>query len=187
MQNPETGGLRFARFACTTYGAGAAPSVRWRNPQHARLQYRSDANTIKWLNLLMGGYSMFQVISTDKAPQAVGPYSQAVIANGFVFLSGQIPLDPATGTIVEGSIADQTRRVLNNLSSVLKSVGTDLDAVVKTTVFMKDLGQFDEMNKTYAEFFTGNKPARATVEVSKLPKGANIEIEAIALIKDSPN
>lgn len=130
---------------------------------------------------------MFQVVATDKAPQAVGPYSQAVIANGFVFLSGQIPLDPQTGTLVEGSIGDQTRRVLNNLSSVLKSVGTDLSSVVKTTVFMKDLGQFDEMNKVYAEFFTGNKPARATVEVSKLPKGANIEIEAIALLKDSPN
>lgn len=130
---------------------------------------------------------MFQVVATDKAPQAVGPYSQAVIANGFVFLSGQIPLDPQTGTLVDGSIGDQTRRVLNNLSSVLKSVGTDLSSVVKTTVFMKDLGQFDEMNKVYAEFFTGNKPARATVEVSKLPKGANIEIEAIALLKDSPN
>lgn len=130
---------------------------------------------------------MFQVVSTDKAPQAVGPYSQAVIANGFVFLSGQIPLDPSTGTLVDGSIADQTRRVLNNLSSVLKSVGADLSNVVKTTVFMKDLGQFDEMNKAYAEFFTGNKPARATVEVSRLPKGAEIEIEAIALLSHSPN
>jgi 2-iminobutanoate/2-iminopropanoate deaminase len=134
-----------------------------------------------------GRISMFQVVATDKAPQAVGPYSQAVIANGFVFLSGQIPIDPQTGTLVEGTIGDQTRRVLNNLSSVLKSVGTDLSSVVKTTVFMKDLGQFDEMNKAYAEFFTGNKPARATVEVLKLPKGAHIEIEAIALMKDSPN
>lgn len=130
---------------------------------------------------------MFQVVATDKAPQAVGPYSQAVIANGFVFLSGQIPLDPSTGTLVEGSIGEQTRRVLNNLSCVLKSVGADLSNVVKTTVFMKDLGQFDEMNQVYAEFFTGSKPARATVEVSRLPKGAQIEIEAIALMSDSPN
>jgi 2-iminobutanoate/2-iminopropanoate deaminase len=124
---------------------------------------------------------MLQVISTDNAPKAVGPYSQAIRANGFIFLSGQIPLDPKTGTIITGSIAEQTRQVMNNLSNVLESAGSDLSKVVKTTVFLTDMGNFDEMNAVYGEFFTGNKPARATVQVSKLPKNANIEIEAVAL------
>ena len=124
---------------------------------------------------------MLQVISTDNAPKAVGPYSQAIRANGFIFLSGQIPLDPKTGTIITGSIAEQTRQVLNNLSNVLESAGSDLSKVVKTTVFLTDMGNFDEMNAVYGEFFSGNKPARATVQVSKLPKNANIEIEAVAL------
>lgn len=124
---------------------------------------------------------MLQVIATDNAPKAVGPYSQAIRANGFIFLSGQIPLDPKTGTIIGGSIAEQTRQVMNNLANVLESAGSDLSKVVKTTVFLIDMGNFDEMNAVYGEFFSGTKPARATVQVSKLPKNANIEIEAVAL------
>jgi 2-iminobutanoate/2-iminopropanoate deaminase len=126
--------------------------------------------------------TMLQTISTDKAPKAIGPYSQAIVANGFVFCSGQIPLDPASMTLVTGSIGDQTRRVLENLSNVLKHAGSDLSKVVKTTVFLKDMNDFDAMNAVYGEFFADNKPARATVQVAKLPKDAGVEIEAIALI-----
>lgn len=125
---------------------------------------------------------MFQTISTEKAPKALGPYSQAVAANGFVFCSGQIPFDPASGALVQGPIADQTRQVLTNLSNVLQGAGSDLSKVVKTTVFLRNMRDFDEMNAVYAEFFSGAKPARSTVEVSQLPKDAKIEIEAIALI-----
>ncbi len=125
---------------------------------------------------------MIQTISTEKAPKALGPYSQAIVANGFVFCSGQIPLDPATGTLVTGAIADQTRQVLENLSNVLQSAGSDLSKVVKTTVFLKDMNDFDQMNSVYAEFFVDLKPARATIQVAKLPRDAGVEIEAIALI-----
>jgi 2-iminobutanoate/2-iminopropanoate deaminase len=125
---------------------------------------------------------MLQTIHTDKAPKAVGPYSQAVKANGFIFLSGQIPLDPESGQLVSGTIADQTRQVLNNLSNVLRSAGSDLTKVVKTTVFLKDMKDFEEMNAVYGEFFAENKPARATIQVAGLPKNANIEIEAVALV-----
>ncbi len=124
---------------------------------------------------------MLQVVSTEKAPKAVGPYSQAVIANGFIFVSGQIAIDPTTGELNTGSTAEQTRQVLTNVNAVLETVGASLASVVKTTVFMKDLGDFDAMNQTYAEFFTGNKPARATVEVARLPKDVAVEIEAIAV------
>jgi 2-iminobutanoate/2-iminopropanoate deaminase len=125
---------------------------------------------------------MIKVISTDNAPKAVGPYSQAVIANGFIFCSGQIPLDPKTATLVSGSIGEATRQVLKNLQGVLESAGTDLSKVVKTTVFLSDMKDFDEMNAVYSEFFTGNKPARATVQVARLPKDARVEIEAVALV-----
>ena len=122
-----------------------------------------------------------QVISTDKAPSAVGPYSQAISANGFIFVSGQIAIDPANGQIVEGSTADQTRQVLKNLKAVLESSGSGMDKVVKATVFIKDMNQFQAMNEVYAEFFTQNEPARACVEVSRLPKDVLVEIDAIAL------
>ncbi|HEY9788752.1 MAG TPA: RidA family protein [Candidatus Obscuribacterales bacterium] len=125
---------------------------------------------------------MLQTISTEKAPKAVGPYSQAIKTPGFVFCSGQIPLDPASGQLVTGSIADQTRQVLTNLSNVLTSAGSDLSKVVKTTVFLKDMKDFEEMNAIYGEFFTQQKPARSTIQVAGLPKNANIEIEAIALV-----
>lgn len=123
-----------------------------------------------------------QTISTDKAPKAIGPYSQAIVANGFVFCSGQIPLDPATGTLVTGPIADQTRQVMQNLTNVLKQAGSDLNKVVKTTVFLKDMNDFDQMNAVYGEFFSETKPARATVQVGKLPRDAGVEIEAVALV-----
>ncbi|MBX9572799.1 MAG: RidA family protein [Candidatus Obscuribacterales bacterium] len=122
-----------------------------------------------------------QVISTDKAPQAVGPYSQAISANGFIFVSGQIAIDPANGQIVDGNTADQTRQVLKNLKAVLESSNSSMDKVVKATVFIKDMNQFQAMNEVYAEFFANNKPARACVEVSRLPKDVLVEIDAIAL------
>ena len=122
------------------------------------------------------------VVATSKAPKAVGPYSQAIAANGFVFASGQIPLDPATGTMVTGSVTIETTQVLNNLKAVLESAGSSLARVVKTTVYLKDMQSFEEMNKVYAQFFCDNPPARATIQVGKLPKDAAVEIEAIALL-----
>lgn len=122
-----------------------------------------------------------EVISTDKAPQAVGPYSQAISANGFVFVSGQIAIDPATGQLNQGSTAEQTRQVLKNVSAVLESAGSSLDKVVKATVFIKNMNDFQAMNEVYAEFFAKNKPARACVEVARLPKDVLVEIDAIAL------
>ncbi len=121
-------------------------------------------------------------VSTDHAPAALGPYSQAIVAGGFVFCAGQVPLDPESGTIVEGDIAVQTERVLQSLSAVLGGAGCDLDDVVKTTVFMTDLGEFAEMNAVYATHFTNQPPARSTVQVAALPAGARLEIEAVALL-----
>jgi 2-iminobutanoate/2-iminopropanoate deaminase len=121
------------------------------------------------------------VIATDHGPKAIGPYSQAIRANGFVFISGQIPLDPKTQQMVEGDIASQTERVIENLKGILEAAGSSLHHVVKTTVFLKDLNDFAAMNGVYARYFTAQPPARATVEVSALPKGARIEIELIAL------
>jgi len=122
-----------------------------------------------------------EVISTRKAPAAIGPYSQAVIAGGFIFLSGQIPLDPTTGAVVEGGIEAQTERVLKNLQAVLEDAGASMDDVVKTTVYLTDLGLFAAMNQVYGHFFPTNSPARATVQVARLPKDVLIEIEAVAL------
>jgi 2-iminobutanoate/2-iminopropanoate deaminase len=121
-------------------------------------------------------------VQTDKAPKAIGPYSQAIKANGMLFASGQVPIDPASGEIIQGSIAEQTERVFQNLQAVLAEAGTSLEKVVKTTVFLADLGDFAEMNETYASFFTGVPPARSTVEVSRLPKDARVEIDLIALL-----
>ena len=123
---------------------------------------------------------MKQIIKTEKAPQAIGPYSQAVRAGGFVFASGQIPLDPATGELVNGSIAEQTEQVLRNLSAVLETAGTGLDRVVKTTVFLADMNDFVAMNEVYGRYFSKDAPARATVEAARLPRDARVEIEAIA-------
>jgi 2-iminobutanoate/2-iminopropanoate deaminase len=119
-------------------------------------------------------------VSSNQAPQAIGPYSQAVRAGGFVFCSGQIPLNPDTMAVVEGGVGVQTRRVLLNLKAVLEAAGLTLDHVVKTTVFLKDMNDFAEMNATYAEFFRTSPPARATVEVARLPKDVRVEIECVA-------
>lgn len=123
---------------------------------------------------------MKQIVKTDKAPQAIGPYSQAVRAGGFVFASGQIPLDPQTGEFVAGGIAEQTEQVLRNLSAVLEAAGTGLDRVVKTTVFLADMNDFAAMNEVYGRYFSGDAPARATVEAARLPRDARVEIEVIA-------
>jgi len=122
-----------------------------------------------------------QALVTDAAPQAIGPYAQGIAAAGMVFLSGQIALDPRTGRLVEGSIEDETRRVLANLSAVLDAAGLTLDAVVRTTVYLTDLADFPRVNQTYAEFFREPFPARATVQVAALPRGARVEIDAIAI------
>ncbi len=122
-----------------------------------------------------------QTISTDKAPKALGPYSQAIAINGFIFLSGQIPIDPKTGNLITGSTAEQTQQVLNNLAAVLASVESNPNHIVKTTVYLQNMSDFDEMNKVYAEFFGSHKPARVTIEAAKLPKGAKVEIDAIAV------
>jgi 2-iminobutanoate/2-iminopropanoate deaminase len=123
---------------------------------------------------------MKRTISTPNAPAAIGPYSQAVVSQGFAYLSGQIPLDPATGRIVEGGIAAQTARVLENLKAVLEACGSSLDRVVKTTVYMKDLGEFGAMNEVYGRYFEHNPPARATVEAARLPRDVRVEIDCIA-------
>lgn len=124
-------------------------------------------------------------ISTAAAPAAIGPYSQGIAAGGFVFASGQIALDPATGQLIEGDIRAQTRRVLDNLRAVLETAGSSLDQVVKTTVFLAHLSDFAAMNEVYAGYFTGAPPARSTVPVAELPRGALIEIEAVALRADA--
>ncbi len=121
-----------------------------------------------------------EVVSTKDAPQAIGPYSQAIKHNGMVFVSGQIPLNPATMTLVEGTIVEQTHQVLKNLTAILAASGSNFSNVLKTTVFLRDMNDFDEMNKIYGEYFTSHKPARATVQVSRLPKDVAIEIELVA-------
>ena len=124
---------------------------------------------------------MKDIVNTDNAPKAIGPYSQAVKTNGFIFVSGQIPIDPDTNVIVKGDIAEQTIRVIKNIKNILEAGGSGLEYVVKTTVYLKDLKKFDDMNRVYGGFFTTLFPARATVEVSNLPKGVDIEIDAIAI------
>ena len=127
---------------------------------------------------------MKEIVQTENAPQAIGPYSQAVKVNGLVFASGQIPIDPGTGQFVEGGIEEQTRQVLKNLSAVLHAAGSGLDRVVKTTVFLADMQEFAAMNEVYGQFFAQEPPARATVEAARLPRDARVEIEAIALISE---
>jgi len=122
-----------------------------------------------------------EVIATEGAPKAVGAYAQAVRAQGFVFLSGQIPLDPKTGELITGDIAAQTRRVLDNLRAVLEGAGSSLERVVKATIYLADMSDFAVVNQTYAEYFPAAKPARATVAVAGLPRGARVEIDMIAL------
>ncbi len=120
-------------------------------------------------------------VSTPKAPKAIGPYSQAIKANGFVFISGQVAFDPSTGNLISGGIQEQTERVLNNLTAILETAGSSWEKVVKTTVFLKDMGQFAQMNEVYAKFCKGTPPARSTVEVARLPRDVAVEIDVIAL------
>jgi 2-iminobutanoate/2-iminopropanoate deaminase len=124
---------------------------------------------------------MRDVISTNDGPKAIGPYSQAIRANGFVFVSGQVALDPVTNTLVTGDIAFQTDRVLKNLNGILKASGTGLDKVVKATVFLKNMNDFTAMNEVYGRYFSSAPPARSTVEVARLPKDVLVEIDVIAL------
>jgi 2-iminobutanoate/2-iminopropanoate deaminase len=121
-------------------------------------------------------------VATDRAPGAVGPYSQAIRTDTLVFTAGQVPLDPSTGTLVEGAIEVQTRRALDNVAAVLEAAGSGLSSVVKMTVFMTDLGDFKRMNEVYAEYFPDAPPARSAVQVAALPLGAVIEMEAVALV-----
>lgn len=124
---------------------------------------------------------MIESIRTDRAPQAIGPYSQAVKANGMIFASGQIPLDPETMQIVDGDIRAQTERVLANIRAVLEAAGTSPDRVVKTTVYLIDMNDFAAMNEVYSAFFASNRPARSTVQAARLPRDARVEIDVIAL------
>ncbi len=124
---------------------------------------------------------MKQIISTDRGPKAIGPYSQAVKVNGFLFVSGQIPLDPGSGQMIEGGVAQQTERVLENLKGIVEAAGSSLNRVVKTTVYLADINDFAAMNEVYARYFAKDPPARATIAVKDLPKNARVEIELIAL------
>ncbi len=123
-----------------------------------------------------------RVIYTDKAPKPVGPYSQAVLVNGWLFIAGQIPLDPSTGRIVEGSFEDKVRRVLENIKAIVEAAGGTLKDIVKVTVYLRDISLFDRFNKVYSEYFSEDPPARVVVEVSRLPKDSDVEVEAIAYI-----
>ncbi len=122
-----------------------------------------------------------EVIATKDAPQAIGPYSQAIKAAGMVFVSGQVAIDPATGNVISGGIAEQTERVLRNLQAILQAAGTGLEKAVKTTVYLKNMSEFAAMNEVYGKFWKSAPPARATVEVARLPKDVLVEIDVIAL------
>jgi 2-iminobutanoate/2-iminopropanoate deaminase len=122
-----------------------------------------------------------EIVATEAAPQAIGPYSQAIVVGDFVFTSGQIPIDPQTGVFVEGGIAEQTRQVLRNLAEVLRAAGTSLEAVVKTTVYLADMDDFAAMNEVYGRYFSNEPPARSTVQAARLPRDARVEIDAIAV------
>ena len=123
-----------------------------------------------------------EIITTNQAPKAIGPYSVGVCAGGFIFTAGQVGIDPATGNVVEGGIQAETRQVLTNVRSILEAAGVSLEAVVKTTVFLRDMNDFAAMNAVYAEFFTHNPPARSTVAVAGLPNGVAVEIETVAVV-----
>lgn len=124
---------------------------------------------------------MREVISTEKGPKAIGPYSQAIKANGFIFVSGQVAFDPATGKPIEGGAAEQTARILENLKAIMEAAGSSLDRAVKLSVFLKDMNDFAAMNEVYARYFPKNPPSRSTVEVARLPRDFHVEIDLIAL------
>lgn len=126
---------------------------------------------------------MIEVVATDKAPGAIGPYSQAIKANGMVFCSGQIPIDPATGNFVSEDVAEQTEQVLKNLGEVLAAAGASFQTVVKTSVFLADMNDFAAMNEVYGKYFDSNRPARATVQAARLPRDCRVEIDCIAVVE----
>lgn len=125
---------------------------------------------------------MIETVATDRGPKAIGPYSQAIKANGFVFLSGQIAIDPQTQKIVEGDVARQTERVIENLKGIVEAAGSSIERVVKTTVFLADINDFATVNEVYARYFSAHPPARSTVEVARLPREVRVEIDLIALL-----
>ncbi|MBI4835146.1 MAG: RidA family protein [Planctomycetes bacterium] len=126
---------------------------------------------------------MKKIISTDSAPKAIGPYSQAVVAGQFLFASGQIPINPLTNELVKAGITQQTEQVMNNLKAVMEKAGGSMDSIVKTTIYLKNMGDFAKVNEVYGKYFVSNPPARATVEVSRLPKDVDVEIDAVAFIE----
>jgi 2-iminobutanoate/2-iminopropanoate deaminase len=126
---------------------------------------------------------MKKIIATEKAPKAIGPYSQAIVHNGIAYLSGQIPLDPATNQIVEGDIAVQTERVIENIKAVLAASGSGLDRVLKTTVFLRDMSEFSKMNEVYGRYFAAESPARSTIQAARLPRDVSVEIDCIAAVE----
>jgi 2-iminobutanoate/2-iminopropanoate deaminase len=132
--------------------------------------------------MIMETQNLLKAVSTAEAPAAIGPYSQGVVAGNLVFISGQLPLDPKTGEFVKGGIEEKTHRVLMNLRAIAEEAGADLSHVVKTTIFLTDLSNFSAVNKIYAEYFSGVFPARSTVQVSSLPKGGEIEVEAVVYL-----
>jgi len=123
-----------------------------------------------------------EIISTDKAPKAIGPYSQAIRAGGFLFTAGQIALDPASGQLVEGDVAQQTTRVMENLKAIVEAAGSSLDRAVKATVYLKDMGDFAAMNEVYGRYFASNPPARSTVEAARLPRDVRVEIDLVVAL-----
>ena len=125
---------------------------------------------------------MKEIISTDKAPKAIGPYSQAIRAGGFLFTAGQIALDPASGQLVEGDVAQQTTRVMENLKAIVEAAGSSLDRAVKATVYLKDMGDFAAMNEVYGRYFASNPPARSTVEAARLPRDVRVEIDLVVAL-----
>ena len=133
----------------------------------------------------MGCCDQKEVVTSEKAPKAIGPYSVGIKAGHFVFVSGQLGFDPASGALVEGGVEAETRQLLTNMSNILQSAGTSLDNVVKTTVFLRDINDFAKMNAIYGEFFKANPPARSAFQVAALPRGAAVEIEAIALLPEN--
>lgn len=128
---------------------------------------------------------MKEAVFTDKAPRPVGPYSQAIMVHGFIFVSGQIPIDPATGKLVEGSFEEKARRVMDNIKAILEAAGASMDDIVKVTVYLRDMRLFTDFNRVYSEYFKGPPPARVVVEVSNLPLNADLEVEAIAYVGKS--
>lgn len=157
-------------FCMMEQSGKAAPA-----PAYGKLSYFED------FVFLLKGYAMSRkTIATEKAPAAIGPYVQAVEANGFVFCSGQLPIDPQTGKLADSSITDSTEQVLRNIKAVLEAAGLTLAHVVKATVFLKNLDDFAAMNEVYTKHFPQNPPARSTIEISRLPKGALVEIEVVA-------